>query len=194
MKLVFATNNVHKLKEARQILSDKIKILSLDDINFKSDIPEDCQTLEKNASQKSWYIYNNTTFNCFSDDTGLEVEALNGSPGVYSARYAGEHATYDENVKKLLYEMKNQKNRKARFCTVISLIIDGIEYFFEGNINGIIIEVPKGINGFGYDPIFVPDGYNKTFAELTDEEKNKLSHRAKALQKMSDFLCSNFDF
>lgn len=193
-KLVFATNNLHKLQEANNILKNNVCILSLKDIKSESNIPEDYQTLEENASQKSWFIYNKTSYNCFSDDTGLEVDALDGKPGVYSARYAGENASYSDNVNKLLQEMKAKDNRKARFRTVISLIINGKEYFFEGIINGIITKKIKGNNGFGYDPIFIPEGYNETFAELTSEIKNSLSHRALALKKMHNFLSINILF
>ncbi|HRS54332.1 MAG TPA: RdgB/HAM1 family non-canonical purine NTP pyrophosphatase [Bacteroidales bacterium] len=190
--LIFATNNYHKLTEARNILAD-INILSLDDIKLTTHIPEDFHTLKENASQKSWYIYNKTKMNCFSDDTGLEVIALNGKPGVFSARYAGKQASYEDNMKKLLTDMLSINDRRAIFKTVISLIIKGKEFFFEGIVNGIITKNPKGNNGFGYDPIFIPEGYNKTFAELTYEEKNKLSHRAKALQEMAIFINYNKD-
>lgn len=190
-KIIFATNNLHKLQEAYKILKNNINVLSLNDIKFNSDIPEDYQTLKENASQKSWFVYNKTFYDCFSDDTGLEVEALGGKPGVYSARYAGEKASYSDNVNKILDEMVSIENRKARFRTVISLILNGKEYFFEGIVNGFITKNIRGNNGFGYDPIFVPEGYDKTFAELNEDVKNKLSHRAIALKKMADFLSLN---
>ncbi len=188
MKLIFATNNKHKLEEVKNILNNKFEILSLKNINCFGEIPETQDTIEGNASQKANFIYEKYKIDCFADDTGLEIEALNGEPGVYSARYAGENCTFEDNVRKVLSKMKNVKNRNARFKTVISLIIDGKEYLFEGTVNGKITENKKGISGFGYDPIFMPEGYNKTFAELTPEEKNKISHRGIATRKLIDFL------
>ena len=188
-KLVFATNNAHKLEEIRAILGDKVEILSLNDIDCHADIPETADTLQGNAALKAQYIYDNYGLDCFADDTGLEVEALNGAPGIYSARYAGgEGHDSEANMKKLLSEMQDKDNRKARFRTVICLIEDGKEHFFEGIVNGSIIRERKGGAGFGYDPIFMPDGYSETFAEMGNDEKNKISHRARAVQKLCEYL------
>ena len=188
-KLVFATNNAHKLEEIRAILGDKVEILSLNDINCHADIPETADTLQGNAALKAQYIYENYGLDCFADDTGLEVEALNGAPGIYSARYAGgEGHDSEANMKKLLSEMQNKDNRKARFRTVIYLIEGGKEHFFEGIVNGSIIRERKGGAGFGYDPVFIPDGYSETFAEMGNDEKNKISHRARAVQKLCEYL------
>ena len=188
-KLVFATNNAHKLEEIRAILGDKVEILSLNDINCHADIPETGDTLQGNAALKAQYIYENYGLDCFADDTGLEVEALNGAPGIYSARYAdGEGHDSEANMKKLLSEMQDKENRKARFRTVICLIEDGKEHFFEGIVNGSIIRERKGGAGFGYDPIFMPDGYSETFAEMGNDEKNKISHRARAVQELCEYL------
>lgn len=188
-KLVFATNNAHKLEEIRAILGDKVEILSLNDIDCHADIPETADTLQGNAALKAQYIYENYGLDCFADDTGLEVEALNGAPGIYSARYAGgEGHDSEANMKKLLSEMQDKDNRKARFRTVICLIEDGKEHFFEGIVNGSIIRERKGGAGFGYDPVFVPDGYSETFAEMGNDEKNKISHRARAVQKLCEYL------
>ena len=188
-KLVFATNNAHKLSEMSSILGDKIELLSLKDINCDVDIPETADNLEGNAILKSEYIYNNYNINCFADDTGLEVEALNGEPGVYSARYAdGESHDSMANMKKLLHKLENVENRSAQFRTVISLILDGKKYVFEGIVKGRISKERKGEKGFGYDPIFIPEGYENSFAELGEDVKNKISHRAKAVEKLIDFL------
>lgn len=187
-KLVFATNNLHKLNEVSAILENKIELLSLNDINCHIDIPETSNTLEGNALLKAQYIYSNYKLNCFADDTGLEVEALNGEPGVYSARYAGDIHNSEANMLKLLHNMENKENRQAQFRTVISLILDETEYQFEGIIKGKIITEKRGSSGFGYDPIFIPEGYDKTFAELGDEIKNKISHRAQAVNKLCKFL------
>lgn len=188
-KLVFATNNVHKLEEIRAILGDKVEILSLNDIDCHADIPETADTLQGNAALKAQYIYENYGLDCFADDTGLEVEALNGAPGIYSARYAGgEGHDSEANMKKLLSEMQDKDNRKARFRTVICLIEGGKEHFFEGIVNGSIIRERKGGAGFGYDPVFMPDGYSETFAEMGNDEKNKISHRARAVQKLCEYL------
>ncbi|MBR0361732.1 MAG: non-canonical purine NTP diphosphatase [Paraprevotella sp.] len=187
-KLVFATNNAHKLEELRAILGGTIEILSLADINCHADIPETADTLEGNARQKSLFIYEHYGLDCFADDTGLEVECLNGAPGVYSARYAGDGHDSQANMEKLLGEMKDKTNRKARFRTVISLIEKGEEHQFEGIVNGRIIEQKKGDAGFGYDPIFQPDGYDETFAELGNEIKNKISHRARAVASLCEYL------
>ena len=188
-KLVFATNNAHKLEEIRAILGDKVEILSLNDINCHADIPETADTLQGNAALKAQYIYENYGLDCFADDTGLEVEALNGAPGIYSARYAGgEGHDSEANMKKLLSEMQDKDNRKARFRTVICLIEGGKEHFFEGIVNGSIIRERKGGAGFGYDPVFMPDGYSETFAEMGNDEKNKISHRARAVQKLCEYI------
>ena len=188
-KLVFATNNAHKLEEVAAILGDKVELLSLNDIDCHTDIPETAETLEGNALLKSSFIYRNYQLDCFADDTGLEVEALNGAPGVYSARYAeGESHDAQANMRKLLHELEGKENRKAQFRTAISLILDGKEYLFEGVIKGEIIKEKRGDSGFGYDPIFKPEGYEQTFAELGNETKNKISHRALAVQKLCAFL------
>ena len=189
-KLVFATNNLHKLEEVSAILGNQIELLSLNDINCHIDIPETADTLEGNALLKSRFIYENYGMNCFADDTGLEVEALEGAPGVYSARYAGDGHNSEANMIKLLDNLKEKKNRKAQFRTAISLIIDEKEYLFEGIIKGEIGTIKKGDSGFGYDPIFVPEGYNETFAELGSDIKNKISHRALAINKLYEFLHS----
>lgn len=187
-KFVFATNNAHKLEEVKALLSDKIELLSMKDIKCSADIPETETTLEGNALLKARYIYENYHINCFADDTGLEVEALNGAPGVYSARYAGEEHNSEANMKKLLHELEGVENRKAQFRTIFALIIEGKEHLFEGIVKGEIIKQRKGNAGFGYDPIFVPEGYTQTFAEMGSEEKNKISHRAKAVGKLCKFL------
>ena len=190
MKLVFATNNRHKLDEVRKITSGYTEIVSLSEINCHEDIPETAETLEGNALQKARYIKEHFGYDCFADDTGLEVEALHNAPGVYSARYAGPGHDSEANMDKLLHEMENKKNRKARFRTVIALILNGKEYLFEGIIKGEIGTIKKGDSGFGYDPIFVPEGYNETFAELGSDIKNKISHRALAINKLCEFLHS----
>jgi len=187
-KFVFATNNIHKLEEVSAMLYNKIELLSLKDINCKVDIPETADTLEGNALLKARYIYKNYQLNCFGDDTGLEVDALNGAPGVYSARYAGEEHDSEANMKKLLKALEGIENRKAQFRTVFALILNGKEHLFEGIIKGEIIKVRKGTSGFGYDPIFVPEGYTQTFAEMGNEIKNKISHRAQATHKLCKFL------
>ena len=187
-KLVVATNNAHKLKEIADILDEKIELLSLKDINCHVDIPETADTLEGNARQKALYIYKNYGMDCFADDTGLEVEALNGAPGVFSARYAGEDHDSEANMQKLLRELKGKENRKAQFRTTICLIMNGKEYLFEGIVKGEIIEEKRGVTGFGYDPIFVPEGYDLTFAELGNDIKNTISHRARAVEKLCLFL------
>lgn len=191
-KIVFATGNKHKLEEVREILGDHFEVISLKDLDVYDDIPETGDTLEQNASLKSHYIFNRFQIDCFADDTGLEVDALNGVPGVYSARYAGEHVTYDDNVNKLLSELKDIKQRAARFRTVISLLLDGKEYFFDGVVEGHIIDHKLGSGGFGYDPVFVPDGFEKTFSEMAPETKNAISHRGKAIRKFADFLRLNY--
>lgn len=187
-KLVFVTNNKHKLAEIYAMLNNKIQISSLKDINCDVNIPETGNTIAENALLKAEYVYKNYQLNCFADDTGLEIEAIDGAPGVYSARYAGIDQNSEANVKKVLAELKGKKNRDAQFRTVISLIIDGKETLFEGIIKGKIIEEKRGNSGFGYDPIFMPDGYDKTFAELGEEIKNKISHRALAIKQLCKFL------
>ncbi|TWJ18527.1 XTP/dITP diphosphohydrolase [Bacteroides zoogleoformans] len=187
-KFVFATNNTHKLEEVSAILGKKIELLSMKDIDCNVDIPETADTLEGNALIKARYIFENYHLDCFADDTGLEVEALNGAPGVYSARYAGDAHDSEANMKKLLKEMENVENRRARFRTVFALIINGKEHLFEGIVKGEIIKNRKGTSGFGYDPVFVPEGYSQTFAEMGNELKNKISHRAMATQKLCHFL------
>ena len=190
-KLVFATNNAHKLEEVAAILGDQVELLSLNDIGCQTDIPETAETLVGNALLKSSYIYKNYHLDCFADDTGLEVEALNGAPGVYSARYAGgEGHDAQANMLKLLHELDGKENRKAQFRTAISLILDGKEYLFEGVIKGEIIKEKRGDSGFGYDPVFMPEGYDRTFAELGNDIKNQISHRALAVQKLCEFLQS----
>lgn len=188
MKLVFATNNQHKLDEIRKITAGRIEIVSLSDIDCHDDIPETADTLEGNALLKARYIKEKFGFDCFADDTGLEVEALDNAPGVYSARYAGPGHDAEANMKKLLHEMEGKENRKARFRTVIALLTGDREYCFEGVVNGSIIEEKRGGTGFGYDPIFVPDGYTLSFAEMGNDEKNKISHRAEAVKKLTVFL------
>lgn len=189
MKLVFATNNAHKLEEVSAMLGDTFELLSLNDINCHADIPETADTLEGNARLKASFVYQNYGLNCFADDTGLEVEVLGGAPGVYSARYAGgEGHDSEANMRKLLAELEGKDNRKARFRTAISLILDGKEYLFEGIVNGEITTEKRGDSGFGYDPVFRPDGYEQTFAELGHEIKNQISHRARAVQKLCEFL------
>ena len=190
-KFVFATNNAHKLEEVTAILGNKIELLSMKDINCHADIPETADTLEGNALLKARYIFENYQLDCFADDTGLEVEALNGAPGVYSARYAGgEGHDAQANMLKLLHELDGKENRKAQFRTAISLILDGKEYLFEGVIKGEIIKEKRGDSGFGYDPVFMPEGYDRTFAELGNDIKNQISHRALAVQKLCEFLQS----
>ncbi len=188
LKLAFATNNHHKLEEVADKLKGKIELLTLDDIGCNDDIEETGSTFEENASIKSRYIFDEYCLNCFGDDSGLEVEALNGEPGIYSARYAGEYGNHSANIDKLLHKLKDVENRKARFITVISLMWNGEEHFFEGTVEGTIRHERAGTGGFGYDPVFQPDGFNITFAEMTLEEKNKLSHRAKAVDKLVEFL------
>lgn len=188
MKLVFATNNLHKLQEIKQLLGNSIELLSLNDINCDDDIPENQETIEGNAAEKSFYIWNKYGLNCFADDTGLEIDALNGEPGVYSARYAGEEKSPEKNMDLVLQKLSEIKNRKARFKTVISLVIYGREVQFEGIVNGQILEEKRGKTGFGYDPIFQPDESHLSFAEMPMDEKNKISHRGRAVQKLVDYL------
>lgn len=195
MKLIFATNNLHKLEEIRALLDDRIKLLGLKDLDVVEEIPEDHNTLEENASQKAWYIYNKYERNCFADDTGLEVMALEGAPGVFSARYSRiGHPTFPEmepaagNIRKLLLEMEGQTFREAQFRTVIALVLEGTEYRFEGVVKGEITGHSSGVKGFGYDPVFRPEGFNETFAEMDLSLKNSISHRARAVQRLVEFL------
>ncbi|MBC35935.1 MAG: non-canonical purine NTP pyrophosphatase [Bacteroidetes bacterium] len=187
-ELVFATNNEHKLKEIQQILGEAYQLKCLKDIGCNEDIPETGETLEENASLKSIYVLNKFKMDCFADDTGLEIEALDGRPGVYSARYGGESHNAEKNIERVLTELKGIQNRKARFRTVISLRWKSVEYLFEGIVEGKVIDDRRGDEGFGYDPIFVPDAYSETFAEMDAEEKNKISHRGRATQKLIAFL------
>ena len=189
MKIVFATNNKHKLEEIKDILGKDFEIVSLAEIGCHEDIPETGGTLEENARQKSSYVVEHYVQNCFADDTGLEVEALGGEPGVHSARYAeGTDHDSEANMRKLLANLEGKANRKACFRTIISLIIDGKEYQFEGKVEGRIATEKHGTEGFGYDPIFIPEGYDKSFAELGEEIKNQISHRARAVKKLAEYL------
>ncbi|RKE03211.1 non-canonical purine NTP diphosphatase [Marinifilum flexuosum] len=188
MKLIFATNNLNKLKELQQLLGEKVELLSLKDINCNDEIPEDYETLEENATQKAEYIYKKYNVNCFADDTGLEIKSLNNEPGVYSARYAGVDKDAKANMKKVLTKLEGIEDRSARFRTVISLFLNDKEYQFEGIVDGNILESERGKDGFGYDPIFEPKGYKVSFAEMEMSEKNKISHRGLAVQKLVQFL------
>lgn len=190
MKLVFATNNKHKLEEVKGLLSKDIEVLTLNEINCHEDIEETAETLEGNAKIKSDHVKIHYGFDCFADDTGLEVEALNGAPGVYSARYAGEEATFEDNVQKILGAMQGVENRKARFRTVISLYLNNKQLFFEGICDGFIEEAVSGTKGFGYDPVFRPKGADKTFAEMDLNEKGLISHRGLAVKKLVAYLKS----
>ncbi|WP_369049446.1 non-canonical purine NTP diphosphatase [Tenacibaculum sp. UWU-22] len=188
MKLVFATNNLNKLTEVQKMLPNTIELLSLKDINCFDDIEETATTLEGNAQIKANYITKNFGYNCFADDTGLEVEALNGAPGVYSARYAGEPANTEKNMEKLISELHHKTNKKAQFRTVICLNLNEKQFFFNGICKGNILSKKQGNHGFGYDPIFKPEGYDKSFAEMTSQQKNKISHRGLAIEKLVTFL------
>jgi XTP/dITP diphosphohydrolase len=188
MELVFATANKNKTKEIQSLISENIRLMSLIDISCYEDIPETQPTIEGNAAQKAFYVYEKYGKDCFADDTGLEIEALDGKPGVMSARYAGESKNADANMNKILAEMLGIQNRKARFKTVISLVIKGKEVQFEGVVNGTILLEKRGDKGFGYDPIFQPDGYDRPFAEMELAEKNKISHRALAVNKLVEYL------
>lgn len=188
MKLVFATNNPNKLKEMKLLLPQSIELLSLKDIGCDDQINETGKTIRENAYVKSRYIYEKFGMNCFADDTGLEVQAIGGRPGVYSARFSGPACRSEDNIQKVLAELKGADNRKANFRTVISMIIDGHETIFEGIVDGVITEIPEGENGFGYDPVFLPDGFNQTFAEMTDQEKNSISHRGIAVRKLVSYI------
>lgn len=188
MELVFATNNKHKIREISDLLDENFRILGLADVNITEEIPEEADTLEENALFKARYVFERTGLNVFADDTGLETDALDGAPGVYSARYAGEGRSFDDNINKLLTQLEGKNNRSARFRTVIALILDQREYLFEGKVDGEIISERKGTGGFGYDPVFVALGYDRTFAEIPLSEKNKISHRALAMRKLLSFL------
>ena len=188
MNLVFATNNKHKLEEMRAILGDKVELLSLADIDCHDDIPETADTLEGNALIKARYIYEKYGCACFADDTGLEVDALGGEPGVYSARYAGENNDSEANMRKLLQNLTGKSERSAQFRTVIALIIEGEEFLFDGIVRGCISEERMGSAGFGYDPIFIPDGYEESFAQMAAEQKNAISHRSRAAAALNNYL------
>ena len=187
-ELVIATNNQHKVEEIRRALGNKIKLISLKDLGCREEIPEDGTTLKENAYQKAKYVWDKYKKNCFADDTGLMVEALDGAPGVYSARYAGERCSFDDNIDLLLENMEGKTNRNACFATVICLIQDGEAVYFEGKCEGCILTERYGRGGFGYDPIFMPKGYGESFAEISMEEKNKISHRGKATEKLIKHL------
>ena len=187
-KLIFATNNIYKLQEIKDLLSGLYEVLSLEDIEIREDIPETADSLEGNALQKARFVHLKTGADCFADDTGLEVEALNGKPGVYSARYAGEGASFEDNMDKLLSDLDGKSNRQACFRTVIALIYNGNEYLFEGIVKGKILHEKTGSGGFGYDPLFIPEGFEKSFAEMSPSEKNAISHRGLSVNKLVDFL------
>ena len=187
-KLIFATNNAHKLEEVRAMLEPQYSIISLDEIGCHDDIPETADTLEGNALIKAKYIFDKYGLDCFADDTGLEIDALNGEPGVYSARYAGEACIPEDNIKKVLQLLGDSADRNARFRTSIALILEGKIHYFEGKVEGNIEFSPKGEQGFGYDPIFTPQGYDKSFAQLSAGEKNEISHRGLAIKKLVEFL------
>lgn len=193
MKLVFATNNKHKLQEVRDILGDRVEVLSLADINCYDDIPETADTLQGNALIKARHIYEKYGLDCFADDTGLEVEALDGAPGVYSARYAGEECDSEANMRKLLENLTGKTNRNAQFRTVIALIVKGEEMLFNGIVKGAIATEKRGDSGFGYDPIFIPEGHCESFAQMSSEMKNSMSHRFRATQQLGDYLKENYD-
>jgi XTP/dITP diphosphohydrolase len=188
MRLVFATNNAHKLEEGRQILGDRFEVLSLSDINCHEDIPETGDTFQDNALQKARYVKEHYGYDCFADDTGLEVKALGGAPGVHSARYAGDHDS-EANMTKLLQELEKKQDRSAQFRTVVALILNGQEVLFEGIVTGrIATERHYGESGFGYDPLFIPDGFTETFSQMSPENKNQVSHRGRAVRKLADYL------
>ncbi|MFQ3180510.1 MAG: XTP/dITP diphosphohydrolase [Polaribacter sp.] len=192
MKLVFATNNLNKLKEVQEMLTNSIEVVSLKDIHCFDEIDETETTLEGNAKLKADYITNNYCYNCFADDTGLEVASLDGKPGVYSARFAGEPANSENNMQKLLTDLEFKENRKAQFRTAICLNLDGKQFLFEGICQGEILKEKKGEKGFGYDPIFKPEGFSESFATMNSEEKNTISHRGIAIQKLVEFLRENY--
>ena len=188
MELIFATQNQNKLQEIKSMLPQNLQIKSLQDLNYHKELPETHETLHENALEKANFVAQLFKTNCFAEDTGLEVEALNNAPGVYSARYAGEQKNHTDNINLLLKNLKGKSNRTAKFRTVIALILNGKEYIFEGTVEGHIIEEPKGSKGFGYDPVFVANNYTETFAQISIEEKNNISHRAKAFNKLKTFL------
>ncbi|MEM8966078.1 MAG: non-canonical purine NTP diphosphatase [Bacteroidota bacterium] len=188
MKLCFATNNAHKITEVQQLLGNAFEIVSLQDIGCTEELPETQETLEGNARQKAEFVYQHYQVDCFADDTGLEIEALHGEPGVYSARYAGSQRSSQANIQKVLNNLEGIENRKAQFRTIISLILEGKFHIFEGAVVGTIAQQPSGQQGFGYDPIFIPEGHEQSFAEMSLEEKNQISHRGRAVQKLVDFL------
>ena len=188
MELVFASNNQHKLQEVQEALGSDYKILSLKDIGCMEELPETHDTLEGNAMEKAKYVFDNYHIDCFADDTGLEIDALNGEPGVYSARYSGDNATFENNMDLVLEKMKNNENRTCKFRTIIHLISGNNDFIFEGEVKGLITEVKTGNSGFGYDPIFVPEGHDVSFAEMSLEEKNKISHRGLAVKELVAFL------
>ena len=188
MKLIFASHNLHKLQEIQAMLPQGIELTGLSQLGIDEDIPETSDTLEGNALQKAHYVYDRLGQNCFADDTGLEVDFLDGGPGVYTARYAGEGCSFDDNVNKLLRTMQGVADRRARFRTVIALILDGKEYLFEGQVQGSIATERRGTDGFGYDPIFVPEETGLTFSEMGPDEKNRISHRGRAIAKFLEFL------
>ncbi len=188
MKILFATNNAHKLAEVQAVLGDSYTLVTPRDCGVTEEIPETQPTLEGNALQKARYLYERTGLDCFADDTGLEVEALGGAPGVHSARYATDGHDFAANNRLLLQNLAGEENRRARFRTVVALILGGREYLFEGVVEGQIIDRETGHEGFGYDPLFQPDGYDRTFAQMTTEEKNAVSHRARAVRKLAAFL------
>lgn len=193
IKLVFATNNKHKFREIKLALSDEIDLISLADLNFTEEIPEEQDTIEGNAAQKAFYIYHKFGLNCFADDTGLLIDTLNGEPGVLSARYAGQNCTFEDNIDKVLLNMAGKANRKASFLTVIALVENGMLHTFRGEIEGFITNEKRGGEGFGYDPIFQPVGYNKTFAEMSLAEKNNISHRAIAIKALVAYVSDQHD-
>ncbi|MEA1878582.1 MAG: non-canonical purine NTP diphosphatase [Bacteroidota bacterium] len=187
-KLVFVTNNSHKLREVKEILDEKFEIVSLHDLGIDEEIPETADTLEGNALQKARFVHSLTQLDCFADDTGLEVDALQGAPGVYSARYAGENASFDDNMNKLLDALGENPNRKASFRTAVALILDNVEHLFEGSVDGMILREKHGLEGFGYDPVFQPVGHGQSFAEMDASLKNSISHRGRAVEKLAGFL------
>ncbi len=187
-KIIFSTNNQHKLAEVQSALGDKIELVTLKEVGITEDIPENGATLEENASIKSGYVFERLGMDCFADDTGLEVDALGGAPGVHTARYAQIEKDDNKNIDLLLKNLQGQQNRAAQFRTVISLRFSGKEYLFEGVVRGVIAESRRGDDGFGYDPVFIPDGYDRTFAQMTMEEKNQISHRGRAVAKLVEFL------
>jgi XTP/dITP diphosphohydrolase len=188
MKICFATHNLHKLKEIQDLLGSRYQLLSLQDLECREELPETCATLEDNALQKARYVYDHYQVNCFADDTGLLVDALNGAPGVYSARFAGPEKNNSANLDLLLYKLNGESKRSARFRTTIALIIKGKEYLFTGEVEGVILAERRGEGGFGYDPVFLPNGANKTFAEMSLQEKGAISHRGRAVRKLVEFL------